>query len=96
MKKARNVNIVMISALSNKKKPILIFTQIQDPKSVKCQTLSSLANISLKLLKTVCMVSIGCVQIMEMTATIDICYRKVTFCKRRRKNNKSLQMKKKN
>ena len=96
MKKARNANIVMISALSKKKKPILIFTQIQDQKLVKCRTLSSLASILSKLLKGVCMVSIGCVQIMEMTANIDICYRKATFCRRKILNKSSLQMKKKN
>ena len=96
VKKARNANIVMISALSKKKKPILIFTQIQDQKLVKCRTLSSLASISLKLLKGVCMVSIGCVQIMEMTANIGICCRKATFCRRKILNKVSLQMKKKN
>lgn len=96
MKKARNANIVMISALSKKKKPILIFTQIQDQKLVKCRTLSSLASISLKLLKGVCMVSIGCVQIMEMTANIGICCHKATFCRRKIFNKLSLQMKKKN
>ena len=96
VKKARNANIVMISALSKKKKPILIFTQIQDQKLVKCRTLSSLASILSKLLKGVCMVSIGCVQIMEMTANIDICYRKATFCRRKILNKSSLQMKKKN
>ena len=96
VKRARNANIVMISALSKKKKPILIFTQIQDPKLVKCRTLSSLASISLKLLKGVCMVSIGCVQIMEMTANIGICCLKATFCRRKSLNKGSLQMKKKN